>query len=349
MILTGILSVLSLSLLFYMIFGGADFGAGVLEGLVPKKLRKENEALVSKAMSPVWEANHMWIILAVVILFNGFPDLYSMISTIFHIPLLIMLFGIVLRGCAFTFRHYDPYYEYGQPAYRLTFFISSFLAPLMLGMIGGSMMNHHLTDPLSSDLMQNFQGHFWDLYGASWLSGFSTICGFILVFLCALIASVFLFCESTHNDLKSLFYSYTKWFLLGLYALICALLLMSWIQNNLFYQIFKENIALVLLLPAWFILSGVLLNSLRKNRILILRVAVSGKAVLISAAWMLTQFPYAMPGLMQNNQKAFDLLKHHASPETLNQLWYALLFGSFLIFPALFFLFRTFKSSQSSL
>ena len=121
------------------------------------------------------------------------------------------------------------------------------------------------------------------------------------------------------------------------------------IQNNLFYQIFKENIALVLLLPAWFIMSGVLLNSLRKNRILILRVAVSGKAVLISAAWMLTQFPYAMPGLMQKDQKVFDLLKHHASPETLNQLWYALLFGSFLIFPALFFLFRTFKSSQSSL
>lgn len=349
MILYGILSILGLSLIFYIIFGGADFGAGVLEGFVPRGLRKANENLVSKAMSPVWEANHMWIILVVVILFNGFPELYSVISTIFHLPLLLLLFGIVLRGCAFTFRHYDPYYEYGQPAYRITFFLSSFLAPFMLGMIGGAMINHQLTDPLSSEILLKFNGSFWDLYGRSWLSVFSLVCGFILVALCALIASVFLYCESKDNELKKIFFKYTIVCLSILYILLVVLFAYSWIHSNQFYKIFLEKSGIQLLIPCWLLLTVSMLNGLIRKRILQLRAMVCGKAILISAGWMMTQFPYILPGLKRNEQMVFNLLEYHASVETLTQLWYALLFGSILIFPALFFLFKTFKSSQSSL
>ena len=96
---------LGVSLLLYSLFAGADFGAGILEWFTGKNHRKEQQELITHAMGPVWEANHVWIILAVVILFNGFPRAYSQLSISFHIPLTIMLMGIILRGCAFTFRH----------------------------------------------------------------------------------------------------------------------------------------------------------------------------------------------------------------------------------------------------
>lgn len=60
-----------------------------------------------QAIGPVWEANHMWLIIAIVILFVGFPHIYTTMSVYLHIPLAIMLIGIIARGTAFVFRHYD--------------------------------------------------------------------------------------------------------------------------------------------------------------------------------------------------------------------------------------------------
>src|ERR1700733_8715060 len=102
-----VIGFLAVSLLFYCVLGGADFGAGALEFFVPEKNRKRHEELVNKAMGPVWEANHIWLIILIVILFNAFPKVYAQYSIYFHIPLTLMLIGIVFRGCAFSFRNYD--------------------------------------------------------------------------------------------------------------------------------------------------------------------------------------------------------------------------------------------------
>ena len=80
-------TVLVICLLFYVLFGGADFGGGILELLTKGKA----SGIVSKAIAPVWEANHMWLVLVVVILFVGFPLVYSTILTALHIPVLLVL------------------------------------------------------------------------------------------------------------------------------------------------------------------------------------------------------------------------------------------------------------------
>ena len=105
-----IFAILVISLLLYVLLGGADFGGGILELLTKGKA----SGIVSKAIAPVWEANHMWLILVVVILFVGFPDVYTTILTALHIPVLLTLIGIILRGSAFTFRHYDIEEESAQ-------------------------------------------------------------------------------------------------------------------------------------------------------------------------------------------------------------------------------------------
>ena len=96
-LLSLILTFLGISILFYVLLGGADFGAGILELFSWGKKSAEKRKIISHAMAPVWEANHVWLILAVVILFMGFPTVYATLSIYLHLPIIAVLVGIVLR------------------------------------------------------------------------------------------------------------------------------------------------------------------------------------------------------------------------------------------------------------
>ena len=120
-----IILVLGVSLWFYLILAGADLGAGILEVFKGKKDGRIQEQMIERAMGPVWEVNHIWLILSVVILFVGFPRVYTELSTLFHIPLTFMLIGIVFRGSAFAFRHYDAIKDKSQNLYSFFFAYSS--------------------------------------------------------------------------------------------------------------------------------------------------------------------------------------------------------------------------------
>jgi cytochrome bd ubiquinol oxidase subunit II len=95
------------SLFLYALLGGADFGAGILEFVSPGGKDKRFRELASKAIAPVWEANHIWLIIALVILFYAFPDAHVLLATRLHLPMILMLVGILLRGSAFTYRYDD--------------------------------------------------------------------------------------------------------------------------------------------------------------------------------------------------------------------------------------------------
>src|ERR671935_354143 len=99
--------VLGLSLNAYVLLGGADFGGGVWDLLASGPRCNAQRALIADAIGPIWEANHVWLILVVVLLFTGFPAAFGALSVALHVPLVLMLVGIVLRGSAFTFRTYD--------------------------------------------------------------------------------------------------------------------------------------------------------------------------------------------------------------------------------------------------
>ena len=122
-----------LSILLYLCLGGADFGAGIVELVTSKKNRSATRKTLHHAIGPIWEANHMWLIIAIVILFVGFPVIYSAISIYLHIPLLIMLMGIIARGTAFAFRNYDAVKDELQWWYTRIYVLSSFITPLFLG------------------------------------------------------------------------------------------------------------------------------------------------------------------------------------------------------------------------
>src|ERR1700704_2189554 len=102
MMLYVVIGFLWASLLIYVLSGGADFGVGVIE-LFASRIHKDKIRTGSyRAIGPIWEANHMWLVIAVVVLFVGFPQIYTTVSVYLHIPLVIMLLGIIARGTAFS-------------------------------------------------------------------------------------------------------------------------------------------------------------------------------------------------------------------------------------------------------
>src|SRR5688500_9395037 len=105
------------AILLYLLLGGADFGAGIIEFFTSRRNRSRTRRTMYQAIGPVWEANHMWLIITIVILFVGFPKIYTTMSVYLHIPLTAMLLGIIARGTAFVFRNYDAVKDDLQKVY----------------------------------------------------------------------------------------------------------------------------------------------------------------------------------------------------------------------------------------
>src|SRR5678815_2437613 len=135
---TIIAGVMIAALVLYALLGGADYGGGVWDLFALGKRQREQRALIADAISPVWEANHVWLILVIVVLFTAFPPAFAAIATALHIPITLLLIGIVLRGTAFTFRTYDVQRDDVQRRWSLIFSIASIITPILLGTILGA-------------------------------------------------------------------------------------------------------------------------------------------------------------------------------------------------------------------
>ena len=99
-----LLIVMLSALTVYALLGGADFGAGVWEFITVLRASDKERQHIYKAIGPVWEANHVWLIFVLVILMNGFPLAFAALSRALWLPLLMALCGIVFRGASFAFR-----------------------------------------------------------------------------------------------------------------------------------------------------------------------------------------------------------------------------------------------------
>ncbi|RZM23159.1 MAG: cytochrome d ubiquinol oxidase subunit II, partial [Pedobacter sp.] len=184
------------SILLYILLGGADFGAGIIEMFTSRKNKSRTRETMYHAIGPIWEANHMWLIIAIVILFVGFPVIYTTMSVYLHIPLAIMLLGIIARGTAFAFRHYDAVIDDMQKVYNKIFVYSSFVTPLFLGIIAGSAV---------SGKIDTDANNFADAYIFSWLNLFSISTGLFTVAICGYLAAVYIIGETTQPDDKRRF------------------------------------------------------------------------------------------------------------------------------------------------
>jgi cytochrome d ubiquinol oxidase subunit II len=172
-------SVLAAVLVVYVLTGGADFGGGVWELLASGPRRAKQRDAIAAAIGPIWEANHVWLILALVITFVSFPRAFALISTALHVPLLLLLFGVVLRGTAFVFRAYDQRDDVVQARWSAVFAGASVFCPVALGVVVGALSSGRMrTDAL-------------DLTSA-WLHPFPFAVGVLNLTIVSFLAAVYL-------------------------------------------------------------------------------------------------------------------------------------------------------------
>jgi len=119
-----------LGLSAYLLFGGADFGAGLWHLVVR---RRDGQAVIEHAMAPVWEANHVWLIFVMVLSWTAFPPVFASIMSQHWVPLSLAAVGIVVRGSAFVFAKAQPGWRHQKWAFGL----SSVLTPYCLGSVAG--------------------------------------------------------------------------------------------------------------------------------------------------------------------------------------------------------------------
>src|SRR6185369_2308019 len=127
-------------LMAYACLAGADFGGGVWDLLASGPRQRQQRAAIAHAMGPVWEANHVWLIFVLVVLFTCFPRGYALLSTALFIPFHLALLGIMLRGASFVFRSYQSRQKDAAAetsAWGIVFGVASIISPVLLGIAFG--------------------------------------------------------------------------------------------------------------------------------------------------------------------------------------------------------------------
>lgn len=144
----------------YAVFGGADFGAGIWDllhgrGKTKAKAReiKAVRSRIDHSLAPVWEANHVWLIFVLVVLWTAFPEAFYAIMTTLYIPIALAALGIVLRGAGFAFRHAieGPWTETASRVFAAASLITPFFMGCVVGAIAsGEVPRDGYGDPTGS-------------------------------------------------------------------------------------------------------------------------------------------------------------------------------------------------------
>lgn len=328
--LTIIIIILGAAFLLYTLLGGADFGAGIIESFAGRR----EEVTISRAIAPVWEANHVWLILAVVILFTGFPMVYSSLSIVLHIPLMLVLLGIIIRGTAFTFRHYDVVLDKSHKYYTLLFRVSSFVTPIFLGIILGAMMLGRITFNTSLG--------FYDVYVAPWLNVFCIAMGIFSTCLFAYISATFLVGETKIERERKMYVRFSKRSMLfTMFSGLLVFLTASMEGHDLLTD-FSHSVTSIITLVIATVLCPVIWHFLNKekNKTVYLRIGVSLQVSLILIGWFYIQFPVL---IKLSNNESLTFFNTQAPYATLQQLLIALVVGLVVIIPGFVYLFKVFK------
>lgn len=323
------------AILLYILLGGADFGAGIIELFTSSKNKQYTRTTMYQAIGPVWEANHMWLIIAIVVLFVGFPEIYTTVSTHLHIPLVIMLFGIIARGTAFTFRNYDAVVDNMQKVYNKIFVYSSFVTPFFLGVIAGSAVSGRI-DTNAAD--------FGAAYIFSWLNWFSITVGFFTVAICGYLAAIFIIGETKDDASRIRFIRKAKQ--MNVAAGILGALVF-WVAHRegipLNEWLFDNAIGVIALIAALLSLALLWYLLLKKGKVYIIRVLAGFQVTMILLAITLRHYPNIV---ILKGGKYLSLMEHAGQEKTIYSLGMALLSGSIFILPALFYLIYSFQKNK---
>jgi cytochrome bd ubiquinol oxidase subunit II len=308
----------------YAVLGSADFGAGFWD-LTAGGARRGGRlrGMVQRSMSPVWEANHVWLIFVLVIVWTAFPVVFGSAFSTLSIPLFLAAIGIIFRGTAFALR--------GQAAtinearvLGAVFALSSVLIPFFLGAaIGGVASGRVPVGNAAGDLI------------SSWLNPTSALIGVVGVLSGAYLAAVYLAGDSQRADQPDLVRAFRARALgmgavTGAVALAGLLVLRSDARDLYDGLTSGGGLAMVLVSGA----AGVVTLALvYRERYGLARVSAAAAVAAIVVGWVLAQSPYVLPPELTLEEAA-------ASDATLSAVVIGVAAGMVILVPSLWWLYR---------
>ncbi len=322
-----------LGLMAYAVLGGADFGGGVWDLFARGPRRRQQQEAIARAMGPVWEANHVWLIFVIVVLFTCFPYGYAPLGVALFVPFHLALAGIMLRGAAFVFRGVGKPGADGTPhlsPWSVVFGAASVISPLLLGAAFGAIT--------AGDVRIDPGGGVRLASPLPWLSPYAIGCGALAALrLRAYLAAVYLTAE-TDGDLREDFRRRAIVAGTTTAALAAIVLLLAWREAPWFVrQLLRPSSAPVLVAglacfaaSAWAVFG---------RRFGLSRVFAAGEIVLLLLGWGLAHRPYLVYPDM-------PLARAAAPAPTLRFMLLTLPFGMALLVPSLWLMFKVFKSPK---
>lgn len=270
----------------YALFGGADFGGGIWDLLAGTAERgAAPRELIDESITPVWEANHVWLVFVLVLLWTAFPPAFAAIMTGLFVPLSLSLLGIVLRGVGFAFRHTAQRLRMRQFTGAL-FAASSLITPFFMGTVVGAVVTGQVPVQPSGNVL------------AAWTSPTAILTGFLFVAACGYVSAVFLVLEARQRGHEDL----TRYFSLRATA---AGLLTGALAGGTFAElassaprVFAGLTGRALPLVAISIAAGIAVLGmlwLRWHHALGLRVTAATAVATVVWGWGLAQYPYLFP------------------------------------------------------
>lgn len=305
----------------YLLFGGADFGAGLWHLVGARRGSEHDRATVEHAVGPVWEANHVWLIFVFVLAWTAFPPAFAAVSAAYWVPLSLAMLGIVVRGAAFAFRKaLDPPGTSAKPPHRdafgLAFALSSLLTPYCLGAVAGGIAAGRPGD---------------------WTSATAAYAGTLAAGLCVYLAAVYLTADARRLDGAGAAERFRRRALVsgsvvGVLALAGPLVLAA-DAPDLYGALMQRALPLVAVSTGTGLLSLLLLTWRRYAAV---RVPAALAAATIPWGWVAARYPLIAPPSLTVDAAA-------AGPAVLRAVLAALAIGAAILVPSFVWLYILFQ------
>ncbi len=320
-------AVILVALIVYALLAGADFGGGVWDLAASGPRAHRQRTLIANAIGPVWEANHVWMIVAVVLLFTAYPPAFATIMTTLHIPITLMLFGIVLRGSSFVFRKAARAPDDQPSRLQLVFAVSSLITPVMLGVVVGT---------VSTPAIGWRDGAPTGGFVRPWLRPFPWAVGLFTLSLFAWLAACYLLLEARDEDLRDDFR--IRAVAAGIAAAVSGALALGLASSGAAYVFGRLTgtwwgLAVLALTSA--LLVGATVAAWRR-RYALTRVMAAGATTLVILGWGRAMQPWLIVDSLTVAEAA-------APAVTLRLVVWILAGGSVVLLPAYAYLVATFK------
>jgi cytochrome bd ubiquinol oxidase subunit II len=285
--------ILWLGVTFYALFGGADFGGGFWDLVAGGAERGERpRATIQRSLTPVWEANHVWLIFILVILWTAFPSAFYAVMTTLYVPITIAAFGIILRGSGFAFRKSIEGLS-GRRAAGATFAVSSLLTPFFMGTVVGAIAAGNVPAAGNGDAF------------SSWLQPLPLLVGAIFVVSGAYLAAVFLVGDARRAEDEEMERYFERRALgaaivAGALAVIGLFVLKSE-AGYVYDRLLAEGLPLVILS---LLCGAAALVALWRGARRPLRPLAGAAVVSVIWGWGVAQFPYLLPTSLRIDEAA---------------------------------------------